>query len=295
MEGLAHFMQHFIAPIQNRGLLKISGKDRYEFLQGLITNDIYSLKENQGLYSAFLTPQGKFLHDFFIYEQEEVFYLTPEKDRLEALYTKLMMYKLNLDITIQTESELSVYAMWGNIHSSSMTFMDPRLPELGFIGFLSAHQVEEFAQENGLTLELFEFYDAWRIRWGIPDGSRDMVPEKSIILENGLDELNAISWTKGCYLGQELTARTKHRGIIRKRLLPVTIEGPMPSWGQEIFLKTLAVGEMRSSQGKWGLALLRIEDVLSNPAHPVYKAGEKAHITPHIPKWMKIEFPSPNI
>ena len=82
----------------------------------------------------------------------------------------------------------------------------------------------------------FEAYDVHRLKLGIPEGGIDLIPEKSILLESGLDELNAISWTKGCYIGQELTTRTKFLGLVRKRLLPVKIEGPAPEFGTEIFL-----------------------------------------------------------
>ncbi len=110
----------------------------------------------------------------------------------------------------------------------------------------------------------FTAYDHLRLRLGVPDGSRDLVLEKSILLEAGFDELNGVDWDKGCYIGQELTARTKYRGLVKRRLVPVAIDGPAPAPGTIVTADGRDVGEMRSSNDEAGLALLRIEAVLGN-------------------------------
>src|SRR6185503_18496273 len=102
-------------------------------------------------------------------------------------------------------------------------------------------------------------YEALRLELGVPDGSRDLPVEKAILLENGFDELHGIDWQKGCYMGQELTARTKYRGLVRKRLLPVEIEGPLPAPGTPVMAGDKEAGEMRSGADGLGLALLRLE------------------------------------
>lgn len=131
----------------------------------------------------------------------------------------------------------------------------------------------------------YEAYDLHRLKLGVPEGGQDLIPEKSLLLESGLDELNAISWTKGCYMGQELTARTKYRGLVRKRLFPVTIDGPAPRNGAEVFLGESSVGEMRSHRNKQGLALLRIEAAKSGKSLKC----ENAFLKPYIPPWMVLE------
>lgn len=282
-------MASFIIPIQNRGILAVTGKDRQEFLQGLITNDIYDLKENKGLYSALLTPQGKFLYDFFLYEHGETIYLIPEANRLESLKNKLVIYKLNLDVSIDIISNLSFYAIFGNVKDHSMVFQDPRHQELGHLALLASQELKNFSEINGLTLESFAQYDLLRIQLGVPDGSRDMEIDKGIILENGLDELNAISWTKGCYMGQELTARTKHRGLVRKQLLPVLIEGINPIWGEEVFLNQVHVGEVRSSIENWGLALIRLGAFSQNA---IFETKSGVKLKPYVPSWMEIKLSS---
>ena len=118
--------------------------------------------------------------------------------------------------------------------------------------------------ETGLTETGFAAYDRHRLALGVPDGTRDLVPEKSILLELGFDELNGVDWRKGCYVGQELTARTKYRGLIKKRLFPVRIDGPAPEPGTMVTLDGKDAGEMRSARDGAGLALLRLEAARRN-------------------------------
>jgi len=137
---------------------------------------------------------------------------------------------------------------------------------------------------RGLSPAPFEAYDALRLELGVPDGSRDLLVEKALLLENGFDELNGVDWQKGCYMGQELTARTKYRALIRKRLLPVKIEGTLPPPGTSVVDDGQEVGEMRSGSGGRGLALLRLDAVKAGHA---LQAGD-AKIVPQIPAWMRL-------
>jgi folate-binding protein YgfZ len=118
----------------------------------------------------------------------------------------------------------------------------------------------------------------------VPDGSRDLPVEKAILLENGFDELNAIDWEKGCYMGQELTARTRYRGLVRKRLLPVAIEGQAPAPGAALLQNDKEMGEMRSAAGDLGLALIRLEALGQGP---LTAAG--ATLTPRKPDWVRLQ------
>ena len=122
-----------------------------------------------------------------------------------------------------------------------------------------------------------------RLELGVPDGSRDLVLDKSILLESGFEELHGVDWEKGCYIGQELTARTKYRGLIKKRLFPVRIDGPAPEAGTIVTLDGQEAGEMRSSRDGTGLALLRLEAVGKNRL----MAGD-ACIVPTMPAWMRL-------
>jgi folate-binding protein YgfZ len=141
--------------------------------------------------------------------------------------------------------------------------------------------------EAGLAAGDEEAYDRLRITLGLPDGSRDLPVERAILLENGFDELNGVDWEKGCYMGQELTARTKYRALIRKRLLPVEIEGPLPEPGAEVMAGDKKAGEMRSARDGIGLALLKLECVQGDAP---LTAGE-ATLRPFTPSWIRLPAP----
>ena len=132
-------------------------------------------------------------------------------------------------------------------------------------------------------------YEHLRLSLGVPDGSRDILIEKSFPLECNLDDLNAIDYEKGCYVGQELTARTHHRAKIRKRLFPVKSNGPVPAAGTPITVNGKEVGEMRSGDGQQGLALLRIESLRSAEAAGLSLMVDDVEIVPDMPAWLKID------
>jgi len=138
--------------------------------------------------------------------------------------------------------------------------------------------------EAGAVEADFAEYDQLRLSLGVPDGSRDLVLDKSILLESGFDELHGVDWNKGCYIGQELTARTKYRGLIKKRLFPVRIDGPAPEPGSIISADGHEAGEMRSSRDGVGLALLRLEAVADGRSLAVGDAS----VVPIAPDWMRL-------
>lgn len=282
-----------ISPLPHRGVLEIQGEDKAPFLQGLISNDIYKVSPHQAIYATLLTPQGRFLYDFFIIEKEGAYYLDIEAARGDALLKKLSLYKLRSRVTLTLRPDLQVFALWGNDlekvlglkeergHTHAGFFMDPRLVELG------ARAIGE-GIKNDFHVASPQEYDLHRLILGVPEGGLDMIAEKAILLESGLDELNAISWTKGCYMGQELTARTKYRGLVRKRLFPVKIEGKAPPPGAEIFLKGEPAGSLRSHVNSQGLALLRVEAFNAFEKGQEAFTCDEAYLRPYMPFWMRL-------
>jgi folate-binding protein YgfZ len=125
-------------------------------------------------------------------------------------------------------------------------------------------------------------WDQHRIGLGLPDGSRDLESEKSVLLEAGFDELNGVSWTKGCYMGQELTARTKYRGLVKRRLVPVRIDGAMLPPGAPLLRDGREVGTMRSASGQLGMAVVRLEALESA------LTSDGTIVTPQVPDWMRL-------
>lgn len=248
--------------LKHRTVLKISGEDRVKFLQGLVTNDVM-LSDSKAIYSLLLSPQGRFQHDFFIAQDHQgVLFLTPETNRVEDLENKLNLYKLKAAVQIENLSD-SYFLLWQPHESRNergtvledtipIVFIDPRITEMG---------IYSIAQKFAPVADGLSQYQEKRIRLGIPDGSQDMLPDKAIPLENNMDILHAISWTKGCYMGQELTARTKHLGEVRKKLMPVSVKGKMPTFNEPLFFKDKEVGVFKNGFHDIGLALLRLEHV----------------------------------
>jgi hypothetical protein len=287
--------------LDDRGILAVSGPDRRPFLQGLVSNDVDKVGPAAARYAAFLTAQGKYLHDFMMVEAGESIWLDPEIARLGDLKRRLSIYRLRSKASLDERPDLCVAAVFGadapaalglsgepgaaRIFASGVAFVDPRLVALGARAILPGEEARALLADAGIAETGFDRYDRLRLSLGIPDGSHDLVLEKSILLESGFDELNGVDWQKGCYIGQELTARTKYRGLIKKRLMPVRIEGPTPPSGAVVTADGREIGEMRSSRDGLGLALLRIEPV--REGKPL-AAGE-ARLVPIRPAWMRLE------
>jgi folate-binding protein YgfZ len=289
--------------LPSRGILAIDGLDRATFLQGLVSNDVTQAGPSRALYSAFLTAQGKYLHDFFIAETGERLLLDGEVGRLPDLQRRLKMYKLRSKIALEDASaQFSVTALFGPGALEALglpaepgtaaplgggvVFVDPRLAELGVRVILPRGTEAAVLEPAGFAPAEAAAYDRLRLEVGVPDGSRDMVVEKAILLENNLDELHAISWQKGCYMGQELTARTRYRGLVRKRLFPVIVEGVLPEPGTPVMLGDKEAGEVRSGSGDRALALLRLEEVARAEADGIPLVAGEARLVPVKPDWV---------
>ncbi len=290
--------------LEGRGVLAVSGPDRRVFLQGLVSNDVEKLAASRAVYAALLTAQGKYLHDFIMVEVGEAIWIDAEVARLGDLRRRLAMYRLRAKVEIAERPELAVAAVFGagalaalglsgepgeaRPVEGGVALVDPRLAKLGARIIMDRGRLARLGPE--LAAVDFAAYDRHRLTLGIPDGSRDLVPDKSILLEAGFDELHGVDWQKGCYVGQELTARTKYRGLIKKRLFPVHIDGPAPAPGTMVIAEGRDAGELRSSRDGQGLALLRLDAV---------DAGRKlvadaTTLVPLRPDWMRIESDSPS-
>lgn len=192
----------------NRALVKITGDESADFLQSIISNDIRRLEEEKIIYTLLLTPQGKFLFDFFITKDGEDFLLECNKSRRDELIAKLKLYKLRRKIDITICDDYKLYAIDGDFG-----YDDPRTK-----GFFKRAMISIDRELNGKEISYAD-YEIERIKNAIPEGDKDMKSEKSFPLEFGMDNFNAISFDKGCYIGQEVTTRTKKRGVVRKKVI----------------------------------------------------------------------------
>ena len=264
----------WIARLQDRGVIGIAGDDRVAFLNGLVSNDVAKAAAGCAVWAALLTPQGRYLADFFIFAGERQLWLDTERGRAAELLRRLGRFRLRAKVELRDESDsLAVYAAWGGpAPDVAVAAPDPRLPAAGY-RIISGEPLHETASAAA--------YDAYRLSLGLPDGTRDLEPGKTLLLEAGFDELHGIAWDKGCYMGQELTARTKYRGLVKRRLVPVTLNGPPPPPGTPVLAEGQEVGVLRSTAGQAGLAMLRL-DALEKPL-----TTGAAALNPALPDWME--------
>lgn len=262
-----------IAALPARGVIAVTGEDRVGFLQGLVSNDVAAAAPGRAVWAALLTPQGKWLADFFILSDGEQLLLDCERSQLPMVQQRLTRYRLRSRVALY-DADLLVFAAWdGEPDVGGVAARDPRLPEAGW-RVLATGAIET----NASAVD----WDRHRIGLGLPDGSRDLESEKSVLLEAGFDELNGVSWSKGCYMGQELTARTKYRGLVKRRLVPVRIDGEAPPPGAPLLRDGREVGTMRSASGPQGMAMVRLEALDSA------LTSDGSIVTPLVPDWMRV-------
>ena len=265
-------------PLKNRAILTLSGPDRKKLLQGLMTNNVEKISDQSALYTALLTPQGKYLHDFFIMERNETLYLDCERARLPDLLRRLMMYKLRADVDIvDCSDKYSVFAASQLPADEKIFAPDPRHADMGY-RIIRSMPLENCPDDTDNQ------YDLLRLKVGLPDGSRDFNIDKTLILEGNMEELNGVDFEKGCYVGQEVTARMKHRTNLKKRLLPVDVDGPLPDRETEITNDAgKKIGDLRSGLNNRAIGYFRLADLTFDQS---YHCGE-AMVTPRRPDWIK--------
>ncbi|PHO03470.1 folate-binding protein YgfZ [Rhodobacteraceae bacterium 4F10] len=227
---------------RKRSVFEIKGPDAEHFLQGLVTNDVSHL--DQGLvYAAILTPQGKYLADFFLSRRGDSILLDVESELAQTLVPRLTMYKLRAQVDI-AESALFVHRGLGDAPEDAMT--DPRLPELGWRAYRETEQSDDTTD-----------WDALRVAHCVPETGIELTGD-SYILESGFERLNGVDFRKGCYVGQEVTARMKHKTELRKGLSVVSVTGPAET-GTEITSGGKAVGTLLTRSGDSAIAYLRFD------------------------------------
>lgn len=282
--------------LKNRSLIKVDGPDARDFLQGLVSQDLNRVSDSRSVYSAMLSPQGKFQFDFFCFELDGALVLDCEAERASDLLKRLSMYKLRSDVTLSDiNDDFYVSAVLKGSKAfglsdeergvtkplkSGVIFTDPRLRDMGCRAVLKRD--DKVLSFSGLSAGDIEDYETRRLSLGIPDGSRDMTIDKALLLENGFEELDGVSFNKGCFMGQELTARTRYRGLVKKRLLPVSIDGAAPPLNAILMTGHNEAGEMKTCQGSLGLALVRLSQLTDGV---VFHYGNTS-LTPNIPDWV---------
>ena len=293
----------FFALNADRACLLLTGEDARAFLQGMVSNDVDRLTTGHAVYAGFLTAQGRFLHDLFIVALPNgAIILDCESNRLDDLKRRLTMYKLRAKVIITDAREtFSVVLLWGQdapdalglplepgavaALNGGVVFVDPRLVQLGCRAIVPRVAAADALKLAGFAPAPLEDHQRIRLSLGVPEGSRDMPVEKALPLESGFEELNGVDFKKGCYVGQELTARMKFRALVKKRLFPVEIEGPVPSPGTLVMQGDEEAGELRSVLDGIGLALLKLDAVEAALSHGTSLVAAGAIVRPKKPAW----------
>lgn len=290
--------------LAERGLVALRGDDARSLLQGVISTDIERVTPASASYGALLTPQGKYLFDFVIVQVGDALLLDTERARVDDLLRRLLMYRLRAKVEIEDQSDAyEVAALLGDdlaarldlppqpgaarALNGGVVLIDPRLARLGARAVLPRGQGAPALEGCGFAALPTAAYEQARLALGVPDGSRDLVVDRSTLLESGFEEMHGVDFQKGCFVGQELTARMKYRGLVRKRLMPVVFEGPPPAPGTPIRLDGKDAGEMRSSHDGQGIALLRLEQVARAAEAGLPLLAEATEVIPHKPDWAK--------
>ena len=263
-----------LAALPGRAVIEVGGEDRVAFLQGLVSNDVAEAAPGHAVWAALLTPQGKYLADFFILADGDRLLLDAEHAQVPMLVQRLTRFRLRSKVKIREAPELLVYVAWGGEPKVvAIAAPDPRLPDAGWRVLATASLPTDSGADD---------FDQHRLMLGLPDGTGDLEVERTVLLEAGFDELHGVSWGKGCYMGQELTARTKYRGLVKRRLVPVAVDGPLPAPGTPVLRDGIEVGTMRSGRGVTGLAVLRLDALDATLA-----CGE-ARLAVRVPGWMRL-------
>jgi folate-binding protein YgfZ len=254
--------------LPDRGVVKVSGEDARNFLNGLVTTDVTALAPGSARFGALLTPQGKIVVDFLITEtppsEGRGFLIDCPRALAQGLASKLGFYKLRAKVTVENLSDsLGVIAAWDGAFATNpeLAFADPRKPGLGWRILAPEAQTRKVADLIGAELVDSAEYEAHRIAAGVPRGGLDFMYGDAFPHETNMDRLGGVDFDKGCYVGQEVVSRTQHRGTARTRTVRVSLDGPRPEPGTAILAGDKPVGTMGSAAGGHGLALIRIDRV----------------------------------
>mgnify|MGYP006157992945 CR=1 FL=1 len=248
---------YFIKNIFSK-FIEIQGDDSENFLQGLITNDINNCNKKNSIYACLLTPQGKFLADFFISKINDYYLIEIHKKYYENFIIKLNIYKLRSKIDIKENKEIKSIILFSENEmqeiNSIASFKDPRHEKIGTVIYLDENTLKSLPIEE----RNYDFYRETLIKHLIPFTPIDLIENKSLLLENNFQNINAIDWDKGCYVGQEITARMKYRSLLKKKIYVLKLISGNINPGDDIIFQDIILGNVISKVNKYILCMLRI-------------------------------------
>jgi folate-binding protein YgfZ len=287
------------AHLSERGVVRVSGEDARTFLDGLLTCDMDRVAPDKPRLGALLTPQGKILFDFIVFEAPPDagggFYLDTGKAHAPELAKRLGFYKLRAKVAIQDLSDrLAVVVGWDEAPMPDaeigLVAQDPRLAALGWRASVAAEDAAEFADADPLA------YHAHRIALGVPDGGRDFLFNDAFPHEALMDQLHGVDFDKGCYVGQEVVSRMQHRGTARTRVVPlVYVEGFTAEPGVDVTAGEKVIGKTGTGAKGRGLAMVRLDRVADAlAAGETIRAGGLL-VEVQKPEWVHFDMPGASL
>ena len=268
---MTYFANGYIAKYDDAGFIMVSGTESIDFLQSILTANVATIAVGGCRPSALLTPQGRILIDMMLYRlSDQDICIQTDQERTADLLTRLRRYRLRRPVTLEQGLDMHLTLWWGYEGTAKpdddKIFLDPRHGDLGCR--IISRSADLPPTVNGAKPASCEDWQARRIRQAIPEGSIDLVPERALMLEAGLDKLTAVDFEKGCYIGQEVTARTHYRGLVKRRLLPLFCEGPPPEVDSKIIWQGKVIGNSKTAAScsdyaghSVALALLKLDDI----------------------------------
>ncbi|MCB1505365.1 MAG: folate-binding protein YgfZ [Hyphomicrobiaceae bacterium] len=288
-----------IAILTDRGVLALTGPDAAKLLQGVITNDMERLETESALHAGLLSPQGKILFDFFIARHGDGYLIETAKASAPALKQRLDMYRLRANAEIRdVTADFTVAACWGGPHraahagSPTVGFRDPRHPDLGF-RHLASLESEWRSDIEGAEPAPQDHYHAHRIAIGVPQAGRDFALGDTFPHEALYDQTGTVSFTKGCYVGQEVVSRMQHRSTARKRVVPVEADGTLPAPGSDIHAGEVTIGTLGSVDGTHGLAQIRLDRAAEFRHKGIPLTVDNTRLEIRLPDWVTFPLEPP--
>tara|TARA_B100000989_G_C19502220_1_gene454798 strand:- start:700 stop:1623 length:924 start_codon:yes stop_codon:yes gene_type:complete len=297
---MKYFANGCFAKSVNAGFIIVSGVESINFLQSILTANVATIAIGNCRPAALLTPQGRILIDMMIYRpSDQDIYLQTDQERAGDLLTRLRTYRLRRPVILEQSMDMHLTFWWGYEGTikpeDKSIFLDTRHGDLGCRIISTSANLPPAL--NCAKPSSYENWQARRIEQAIPEGAIDLVPERALMLEAGLDKLGAVDFEKGCYIGQEVTARTHYRGLVKRRLLPLRCEGPPPAVGSEIIWQDKVIGASKTAaacpdnaEHSVTLALLKLDDIHSIIDHATAATaaylsinGQVAQLCP--PQW----------
>ncbi|MEM7427771.1 MAG: folate-binding protein [Pseudomonadota bacterium] len=275
-----------IALLPSRAAVSISGEEASEFLNGVITHDMEEVDEGKPGYGALLTPQGKILFDFFILRDGERYLVDCSAAQKADLIKRLTFYKLRAKVDIADESgNLGIAAGWQGATLPGASYPDPRAETAGWRTFA------DFEALGALEDAGESAYDAYRIALGLADTDKDIGSGELFPHEANFDQVGGVSFTKGCYVGQEVVSRMRHKAKVRKRIVIAERSDGALTAGADITTDGKVSGSVLSAAGGKGLALIRLDRLADAYASGGEISADGAPVSFEKPAWGDFEMP----